>query len=95
MSLFRRNKTPQQIGADAARLLSDELYTRSFEEVEKEIKEYLLGARIESAADKERVIALVMRWQSLIGAKRWLDTQAQLGRLAESRENKEELRKVR
>jgi len=92
---FRRNNTPQQIGADAARLLSDELYTRSFAEVEEEVKACLLGARIESAADKERVVELVRRWQSIIGAKKWLDNQVQYDRLAESRENKEELRKIR
>jgi len=95
MNIFRRNKTPQQIGADAQRLLNDETYLQSFAGVEEAIKGALLEARIESDADRDRVISLVMRWQNLVGSKKWLDNQIQYGRLAESRENREELRKVR
>lgn len=88
---FKRQQSPQQVGADAKRLLDDPLFSSSFEAVEEEIKATLLGARIESAADKERVINLVMRWQGLAGAKKWLDNQVQYGRLAEHRENEKEL----
>jgi len=95
MNILRRKKTQQQIGRDAERLLNDETYSQSFSAVEEVIKAALLEARIESDADRDRVIALVLRWQNLVGAKRWLDNQIQYGRLAENRENKDEIRKAR
>ncbi len=88
---FRRNRTTQQIGADAKRLLDDELYGQSFAAVEDAIKSTLLDARIESESDKTRVINLVLRWQNLAGARKWLDNQVQYGRLAESQANDKEL----
>ena len=95
MNILRRKKTPQQVGKDAERLLNDEMYNQSFGAVEEVIKTALLEARIESDADRDRVINLVLRWQNLVGAKKWLDNQVQYGRLAENRGNKDELRTVR
>lgn len=90
---FRRKKKPQQIGREAEQLLANDLYGESFEAVESVITNAILTASIDSQAERDRVINLVMRWQNLVGTKSWLDNQVQFGRLAEQRENEKELAK--
>lgn len=95
MNMFRRKRTPQQIGVETEQLLRNELYSASFDAVEKAILDALLDAPAESEKDKERIVLLTMRLQSLVGTKKWLDNQIQFGKLAENLSNKQEVSKLR
>lgn len=90
-NIFRRNKTPQQLGLDAERLLKDPLFAGSIEAVEGIVLDALKTSRIESAADKDRIALLVLRLQSIEGVKRLLDQQISFGRLAAEQELEREL----
>lgn len=90
---FRRNRSPVQVGEAAARILNDPLYSESFDQVDAVIIKLLKEATINSESDKDYVIKLVMRLQATAGAKRWLDTQMQIGRVHEEQEKAKELQK--
>lgn len=90
---FSRGKSPIQMGENARRIIEDPLYAESFDQVDAIIIKLLKETTINSESDKDYVIKLVLRLQATAGAKKWLDTQMQIGRLYAEQEQAKELQK--